>query len=87
MFKQEAAMAGELKGQKIAVLATDGVEQVELTEPVKALKEAGAQVTIVSNKDDQIQGFKHHDKGTKIPVGEITVKVKCGEAVTHWLRR
>ncbi len=52
-------MAGELKGQKIAVLATDGVEQVELTEPVKALKAAGAEVKVVSNKDDEIQGFKH----------------------------
>jgi protease I len=63
-------MAEELKGQKIAVLATDGVEQVELTEPVKALKAAGAEVRVVSNKDDEIQGFRHHDKGTKIPVDE-----------------
>jgi putative intracellular protease/amidase len=63
-------MAEELKGQKIAVLATDGVEQVELTEPVKALKSAGAEVKVVSNKEDEIQGFKHHDKGTKISVDE-----------------
>ncbi len=63
-------MAEELKGQKIAVLATDGVEQVELTESVKALKAAGAEVKIISNKDDEIQGFKHHDKGTKIAVDE-----------------
>ena len=63
-------MAGELKGCTIAVLATDGVEQVELTEPVKALKEAGAEVRVVSNKDDEIQAFKHHDKGKKIPVDE-----------------
>ena len=37
-------MAGELEGRTIAVLATDGVEQVELTEPVRALKKAGARV-------------------------------------------
>ncbi len=37
-------MAGELTGCTIAVLATDGVEQVELTEPMKALKDAGAEV-------------------------------------------
>ena len=37
-------MAGELNGRTVAVLATDGFEQVELTEPVKALKEAGAKV-------------------------------------------
>jgi putative intracellular protease/amidase len=36
------------KGRKVAVLATDGVEQVGLTEPVKALKQAGADVTVVS---------------------------------------
>jgi len=61
-------MAGELKGQTIAVLATDGVEQVELTEPVKALKSAGAQVEVISNKEGDIQAFKHHDKGSKISV-------------------
>lgn len=44
-------MAGELNGRTVAVLATDGFEQVELTEPVKALKEAGAKVEIVSPKD------------------------------------
>lgn len=61
-------MAGELEGYTIAVLATDGVEQVELTEPVKALKKAGAHVEIVSDKDNEIQAFKHHDKGDKLPV-------------------
>jgi protease I len=62
-------MAGELVGRTIAVLATDGVEQIELTEPVKALKAAGAEVKVVSDKDE-IQAFKHHDKGSKIPVDE-----------------
>src|SRR3712207_5832125 len=38
--EDETGMAGELNGKMVAVLATDGVEQVELTEPVKALKEA-----------------------------------------------
>ncbi len=63
-------MAGELDGRMIAVLATDGVEQVELTEPVKALKQAGADVRVVSDKDEDIQAFRHHDKGDKIPVDE-----------------
>ena len=48
-------MAGELNGRTVAVLATDGFEQVELTEPVKALKEAGAKVEIVSPKSGEIQ--------------------------------
>jgi protease I len=67
-------MAGELKGKRIAVLATDGVEQVELTEPVKALKEAGAHVDVVSDKKDKIQGFNHVDKADKIPVDKPVQK-------------
>jgi len=67
---REHVMAGELKGRTIAVLATDGVEQVELTEPVKALKGAGADVKVVSDKKREIQAFRHHDKATKIPVDE-----------------
>ncbi|MFZ0425991.1 MAG: type 1 glutamine amidotransferase domain-containing protein [Xanthobacteraceae bacterium] len=62
-------MAGELKGRTIALLATDGVEQVELTEPVKALKAVGASVKVVSDKSE-IQAFKHHDKATKIRADE-----------------
>jgi protease I len=57
-----------LKQQKIAVLATDGFEQVELTEPVKALRAEGAHVTIVSQKSGEIQGMNHHDKGDKFKV-------------------
>jgi protease I len=52
----------------IAVLATDGVEQVELTEPVKALRAEGAEVHVVSDKTERIQGFNHHDKGEQIKV-------------------
>lgn len=57
-----------LSGKKIAVLATDGFEQVELTQPVEALKAAGATVEVVSPKDGEIQGFKHHDKGDTVSV-------------------
>lgn len=53
---------------RIAVLATDGVEQVELTEPVKALKQANAQVVVVAPKAGQIQGMNHHDKGAMLTV-------------------
>ncbi|WP_439548476.1 type 1 glutamine amidotransferase domain-containing protein [Falsiroseomonas sp.] len=63
-------MAGELSGKKVAVLATDGYEQVELTEPVRALKEAGASVTIVSIKPGTIQGFKHDEKGDSVAVDQ-----------------
>src|SRR5579872_5704152 len=60
-------MAG-IAGRKIAVLATDGVEQVELTEPVKALKQAKADVVVIAPKAGQIQGMNHHDKGDKLTV-------------------
>ncbi len=61
-------MAQNLTGKKIAILATDGVEQVELTEPMKALKNEGAQVEIVAPHDGEIQGFNHLDKGDKMKV-------------------
>jgi protease I len=58
----------ELSDRKIAVLATDGVEQVELTEPVKALKAASAQVVVIAPKSGEIQGMNHHEKGDKLTV-------------------
>lgn len=60
-------MAG-IAGRKVAVLATDGVEQVELTEPVKALKQANAAVVVIALHGGQIQGMNHHDKGDKLTV-------------------
>ncbi len=56
-------MAQPLIGKTIAVVATDGFEQVELDKPVQALKAAGATVEIVAPKAGTIQGFNHHDKG------------------------
>jgi protease I len=58
----------QLSGIKVAILVTDGVEQVELLEPKKALEEAGAEVKVISPKSGKIQGFKHYDKADKIPV-------------------
>lgn len=62
-------MVGDtLHGRKVAVLATDGFEQVELTKPVEALKAAGANVEVISPKSGRIQGYNHHDKGDTVPV-------------------
>lgn len=58
----------QLSGMKIAALSVDGVEQVELLKPKKALEEAGAKVVVISEKPGELQGFKHHDKADKIPV-------------------
>lgn len=51
-----------LSGMKVAILAVDGFEQVELTEPRKALEEAGAKTAVISQKSGKIQGFNHVDK-------------------------
>lgn len=61
-------MAQRLNGKTIAILAADGFEQAELTEPMKALKDAGASVEIVSPRTGEIQGFNHFDKGDAFAV-------------------
>jgi protease I len=61
-------MAGTLSGRKIAIVATDGVEQSELQQPLKALKQAGAEVDIVAPHGGEIQGMQHEEKADKIPV-------------------
>jgi protease I len=53
---------GKLDGKRIAFLATDGVEEVELTEPRKAVEDEGAEVDLLSLKKGEFQGFDHLDK-------------------------
>jgi len=57
-----------LTGKRVAILATDGFEQSELLEPLRALREHGADVDVVSPKGGQVQGFEHFDKGESVPV-------------------
>jgi deglycase len=59
-------MANELKGKKIAFVFTEGAEQVEVTEPLKAVRDAGAEVDIVSLEKGEIEMWNHFDKGDKI---------------------
>jgi protease I len=61
-------MARKLDGKKVAILVTDGFEQVEMTKPREALDEAGAETKIVSLKPGKIQGMHHADKGDKFDV-------------------
>jgi protease I len=61
-------VADKLQGKRVAFLATDMVEQVELTEPWKAVKEAGATPELVSLEEGEIQGFNHYDKGDTFKV-------------------
>ena len=61
-------MANELKGRKVAILVAEGFEQREMTEPRKALDEAGATTQIVSPAEGEVEGWNHFDKGEKFPV-------------------
>jgi protease I len=61
-------MANELDGKRIAFVATDMVEQVELTEPWQAVEQAGGTPELLSIKKGEIQGFNHFDKGDTFPV-------------------
>lgn len=58
----------DLTNKTIAILATDGFEQVELTKPRAAIEEAGASTHIISLEKGQIQGFNHMEKGDKFGV-------------------
>ena len=61
-------MDGKLTGKKVAILVADGFEQVEMTEPRKALQDAGAETQIVSPKDGKVKGWQHTDWGDEFPV-------------------
>jgi protease I len=61
-------MAEKLAGKKVAILAADGFEEVELTKPRKALEDAGAKTSVVSLKSGKIQGMNHADKGATVDV-------------------
>ena len=58
----------ELNGMRVAIIAMNGFEEVELTEPKKALENAGAKADVISEELGEIQGYRHHDKAGKVPV-------------------
>jgi protease I len=57
-----------LNGKRVAILATDGVEQAELTEPRQALDDAGATTVVVSPKEGKLKGWQHGQWADEIPV-------------------
>jgi protease I len=67
-------VANELQGKKIAFLAADGVEQVELTEPWKAVEQAGGEPELLSVEEGEIQGFEHLDKGASFKVDKAVAE-------------
>lgn len=72
MSKQNA----ELNGKKIAILATDGFEQLELTEPKKNLEEAGAKVEVLSIKEGKIKGWDKTDWGSSVKVDRLVADAR-----------
>jgi protease I len=73
-------MANPLSGHRVAfVVAPEGVEQVELTEPWKAVKEAGGQPELVSTKSGEVQAFNHLDKADTFLVDKVVTDVAAGD--------
>ena len=58
-------MGSELNGRRVAILVTDGFEQVEMTRPREALQQAGAITELISPEGKEVQGMNHSDKGDK----------------------
>jgi protease I len=72
-------MSSGVTGRKIAVLATDGVEQQELTEPWAALTRSGADVHLVSIHAGEIQATRGDESGDRFPVDRLVTDVRAGE--------
>jgi len=70
-------VADKLQGKRVAFLATDMVEQVELTEPWKAVKDAGGTPELVSLKEGEIQGFNHYDKADTFKVDRTVEEARA----------
>jgi protease I len=69
----------KLEGKKVAILAADMFERVELEEPRKALEEAGAQTEVISIHDGEIQGFDHFDPSSKVNVDRTVEEASVDE--------
>jgi deglycase len=71
-------MAGKLDGKTIAFLATDGTEQVELTEPWQAVRDAGGTPELISLEPGVIQAFNHLDKADTFSVDHTAAEADAG---------
>jgi len=72
-------MSGRLDGCRVAFLATDGFEGVELAKPLEGLREAGSHADVVSLKSEAIQGYDHHTPADKVPVDKTLDEVSAAE--------
>jgi protease I len=69
----------KLQGKKIAFIATDMVEEVELTKPWEAVKEAGGEPELISMETGEIQAFNHYDKSNTYMVDKDFSSARVGE--------
>jgi protease I len=69
----------KLQGKRVAIIAADMVEQVELVEPRKALDKAGAKTELLSLKPGEIQGFNHFDKADKHRVDRLVEEANASD--------
>jgi protease I len=72
-------MSAQLQGKRVAFLATDGVEEVEYTEPRKAVEAAGGTAELVSIKDGEIQAVNHMDKAGTYRVDRTVREASAGD--------
>jgi protease I len=72
-------MASELQGKRIAFLAAEGVEQIELTEPWKAVEKAGGAPELVSPDGGHVQAFNHLDKADTFSVDTTTSEADASD--------
>ncbi len=72
-------MKNKLSGKTIAFLVTDGFEQEEFTQPWNAIKDAGAEVVLVSLKNGNVQGVHHDEKADQFPVDNIVEDVTASD--------
>jgi len=70
---------GKLDGKRVAILAADMFERVELVEPRKALEDEGAHTDVISIHDGEIQGFDHFDPSEKLPVDKTVEEVSADD--------
>jgi protease I len=83
MKQTKSANPASLKGKNVAILATDGFEQSELTEPRRALDQAGAKTVVIAPKPGSIRGWKSKDWGDKVAV-DLTISDADPTISTHW---
>src|SRR5690554_4667635 len=70
-------MAQRLQGKKVAILVSDGFEQVEMTEPRKTLESEGAETVLIAPKQGKVKGWNHTDWGEEFPVDQTLDQVSA----------